>query len=102
MVDFITFFQASQNRNRIFHPGLLHLNLLETSFQCRILFDVFSVFVEGGGPDAVQFSTGQHRFQQIPCIHRSLCLSGSNDIMQFVYEEDDVTFRILDFLEDCF
>ena len=92
MVDFITFLQATQNRNRVFHPGLLHLNLLETSFQCRILFDVFSVFVEGGGPDAVQFSTSQHRFQQIPCIHRSLGLSGAHDIMQFVNEEDDVSF----------
>ena len=45
VVDFITLFQAAQNRNRGFHARLVHHHFLETALKSRVFFNVLAVFV---------------------------------------------------------
>ncbi len=53
MIRFKTVFKTTQDGDGIFHGRLLHHDPLETTLQCRILFNVFAVFVKGRGADAV-------------------------------------------------
>ena len=62
MVHFITLFQATQDGDRILHRRLIHHYRLETTLQRRILFNILPVLIQGGGTDAVQLASCQHRF----------------------------------------
>ncbi len=59
MVQFIFILQTAQNCDGILHSRLIHKNLLETTLQGGILFDILSVFIKGGCTDAVQFTAGK-------------------------------------------
>lgn len=61
-MDFVAFFQAAENGDRIFYRRLVNHDRLETAFEGGVFFDVFLVFVEGRSPDAAQVAAGQHRF----------------------------------------
>ena len=94
-----TFPQAAQDRDRVLHRRLFDQHRLEAALQGRVLFDVLPVFIQGGGADAVQFAPGQHRFQHVAGIHRALGLAGPDDGVQFVDEEDDPPFGLLDLVQ---
>ena len=51
VVRLVTLLQTTQDRNRVFHARFADEDLLEAAFQCRILFDVLSIFVERGRTD---------------------------------------------------
>ncbi len=53
--------QTTQNRDGILNGRLRYLNLLESSFQCLILFDVLAVLIIGCGTNALQLASCQHR-----------------------------------------
>ncbi len=61
---------------------------------------MFSVLVERGGPDAVEFPPCQHGFQDIACIHGSLSSSGTYHRMKLIDKEDDMALGLLNLLED--
>ena len=48
VVDLVTLFQATQNTDGVFHRRLSSIDLLETAFQCGVLFDVFAILIQGG------------------------------------------------------
>ena len=50
----------------------------------------------------MQFTSGKHRFQHIACIHGSVCLTGSDDQVKFIDEEDDLSLAFLYFFKDGF
>ena len=50
----------------------------------------------------MQFTSGKHRFQHIACIHRTVCLTGSDDQVKLIDEEYNLAFTFLHFFEDCF
>ena len=54
MMHFVTFLQSTQDCDRVFYARFSHHYRLKTPFQCRILFDIFAIFIEGGGPDRAQ------------------------------------------------
>ena len=64
-MGFIAFFQAAQNRNRIFNAWLADHHRLETPFKCGIFFDIFAIFVQRGRADGVQFAACQRRLEHI-------------------------------------
>ena len=101
MEYFIAFLQTTQNGDGILHSGLIHHDRLEPTFQSGILFDVLTVLVEGGGADAVQFTTGQHGLEEVACVHGALGLAGAHNGVQLIDEENDLAFTLLDFLEHC-
>ena len=95
----IAFFEAAQDRDRVFHARLADEHFLETTFQRRILLDVFAIFVERGRADAVQLAARERRFQHVARIHRAFGLAGADHRVQLVDEEDDVAFFFREILQ---
>ena len=67
----------------------------------RILFDVLAVLVQRGRADQAQLATGQHGLQHIAGIHRAFGRTRADDGVDLIDEGDDLTIRILDFVEDA-
>ena len=57
-----------QNLDGLLHGGGFHNHLLETPLQRTIFLNVLAVFIEGGRTDALDFSTGQSRFEHVARI----------------------------------
>src|SRR5699024_10130929 len=100
VVHLIALLQTPQYGNGIFHIRLGNLHFLEAAFERRILFDIFTVFIERRGTDAVQFTPGEHRFQHVPRVHCALCLAGADEHVDLIYEEDDTAVGFLNLFED--
>ena len=60
------------------------------------------VFVQRRGADAMQFAARQRRLQQVAGIHRAFGLSGADDGVQFVDEQNDAARLGLHFGEHGF
>ena len=101
MVHFVAFLQAPEDRDCVFHVGLIDKHLLEATFQGRIFFDVLAMFIQGGGPDAAQFTSGQHRLEQVAGIHGPTAGASPHHGMDFVDEQHNLPFRGGDLLEHC-
>ena len=101
VVRLVTLLQATQDGDGVFHARLAHEHLLETAFQCRILFDVLAVLVQRGRADQAQLATGQHRLQHIAGVHRAFGRTRADDGVNLVDEGDDLAVRVLDFVEDA-
>ena len=84
MEHFIPVLNTTQDGNRIFHGRLIYHNRLETTFQCRILLNVFPIFIQRCRTDTVQLTTRKHRLQHIARIHRALGLTSSDDCMNLI------------------
>ncbi len=92
MVHLVALLEATQDRHRVFLAGLVHLHLLETPLQRRILLDVLAVLVQGGGTDTVQLTPGQRRLEHVAGVHGALGLARTDHGVQFVDEQDDPPF----------
>mmetsp|Transcript_99926 Transcript_99926/g.279906 ORF Transcript_99926/g.279906 Transcript_99926/m.279906 type:complete len:411 (+) Transcript_99926:839-2071(+) len=100
MMGFVALHETAQHGNRICHRWFVHKDFLETSLESRILFNVLSVFFQGCSSDHSQFSTSQHRLQQVGSIHCPIRLSGPKDKMDLVHKEHHLSIGILDFIQD--
>ena len=60
MVRLVLIAQPAQNFDGFGHAGLLHVDGRKAAFQGGILFDIFSVFVDGGRADGLQLPACQH------------------------------------------
>ncbi len=69
VMHFVFFFQATQDGDSVFNAGLVHQHFLETPLQSSIFFDVFTVFVQCGRADAMQFAARQRRLEHVARIH---------------------------------
>ncbi len=54
---FIALFQATQDGDGILDRRLINQNGLETTLQCRILFDVLTVLIQSRSTDTTKFAT---------------------------------------------
>ena len=99
MVDLVAVFQSSQDGDRVFHRGLIHLNRLKAPLQRGILLDVLAVFIECRCAYAVQLAARQHGLEQVARVHRALGLARAHNSVQFVNEENDVALRLLNLFE---
>lgn len=63
----IPFSEASQDGDGRGDAGLVNIDLLEASLQGRVLLNVLAVLIKGGGANASQLATPQHRLQQVAC-----------------------------------
>ena len=98
-MDLELLFEASEYGYCILYRRLIDQHLLETSLESSVLFDVFSVLIECCRAYAVEFSSGQFRLEQIACVHRSFCPSGSDDIVDLIDEQYDLAVRLFDLTE---
>ncbi len=90
MVRFIAVAQPLQDFKRLFLAGLPDHDRLETTFECRVLFNVFPVFVRGGGADDLEVAARERGLQDIRGVGGALRGAGADDRVQLVDEEDDI------------
>ena len=102
MIYLIAFLQTTQNRYRIFHRRFVYHDRLETTLQCRVFLNILTVFIQCGGTDTVQFAPRQHRLQHIAGIQRSISLTGSNNRMQLINKQDDLSVAVLHIIQYSF
>lgn len=68
VVDLVFFFDPAQDGEGVGLGGFSHINWLETAFESLVFFDVFAVFVEGGGADGAHLAAGKGRLENIGCV----------------------------------
>ena len=98
--NLISLLQAAQDRDRILDGRLGDHDRLEPALEGGVLLDIFPVFVECRGADAVQLAPGQHRLEQVARVHGAVGLAGADDRMQLIDKEQDSAFALADFLQD--
>ena len=94
VIGFVVLCNAVQHLNGFVYGRLIDRYRLETAFQCRILFDIFAVFFKGGGTNNLYFPTGECRLQDICCIHGTLRISGTYQIVHLIDKQNDVAFLL--------
>ena len=102
VMQLIAFLEAAQNGNGIFQTGLLDHDRLETAFQSSVFLDIFAVFIQGGGADAVQFATRQHGFEQVAGIHRTFRSARADHGMELINKQNDAAVGTGNFFQHSF
>ena len=102
VVYLITILQTTKNGNRILYGRFFYHNRLETTFQSRILFNILTVFIQCGRADTMKLTTGQHRLEHITGIKGSVCLACTDNRMQLINKQDDLTITVLHILKHSF
>src|SRR5690606_36496873 len=70
---------------------------LEATRQSAILLNVLTIFIKGGGTNALDLSAGKCRLEHVGCVQRSRCATGTNDGVQLIDKEDYI-LRLLKFI----
>ena len=78
-MHFVPRLQSAQYADGILDGGFANIDLLKSSLERLILFDVFAVFVDGGGANAAELSSRERWLEEIGGVHGSRCGSGSYD-----------------------
>ena len=99
VVQFILFLDAAQDRDRVFDRRFFDQKRLEPAGEGRVFFDVFAVFVERGGANAVQFAAREGGLDEVGGIHRTVGFTRADEDVHFVDEKDDFTGGIGDFAQ---
>src|ERR1700722_5471830 len=99
-MHFIALFQATQNGDSVFDIGFADENYLEAALEGRIFFDIFAIFIERGGANGSQFSPSKGRLEHVGGIDGTFGRSGADQRVKLVNEEDNLTLRVFDFLEE--
>lgn len=77
-VEVVPLSETSQDGNGGGHAGLVHIHLLEAALKGRVLLNVLTVLIQGGGSNAPQLATTQHGLQQIACTSRQTLQSATH------------------------
>ena len=102
VVDLEAFLEAAQNRDGVLDARRLYEHRLETPLERRVFLYILAVLFERRRADAVQLAAREQRLQHVARVERAVGLSGSDYRVQLVYEEDDASVALLDFVEHCF
>ncbi len=102
MMHLVALFETAQDGDGVFDRGLIDQHLLEAAFERRVFFDVFAVFIEGGGAHAVQLAARQRGLQHVARIHGAFRLAGAHHGVQFVDEQDHLAFLFRQIVENRF
>jgi len=102
MVNLETILQPPEDRNGVFHRGLLHEHGLEPPRKGGILLDVLPVLVHSSGADAVKFSPRKHGFEHVSGVDGPLGGPRTDDSVEFVDEKNDPSIALFHFIEDGF
>src|SRR5208282_2640630 len=82
--------QALQNQNRLVHRRGFDFDGLKTAFERGVLLNVFAVFVQRGGADALHLAAAERGLDDVRGVHRAFRRTGADDGVQFVNEQNDV------------
>ena len=98
----ISLLQAPQDGDGLRRSRLIHHDHLETSFQCLVGLEIFLIFVQCCGTDRPQLAPGQCRFKNIGRIHCTGSPSGTDQRMNLIYEQDNLSLAVHNVLYDAF
>ena len=93
VVVFVALLQSTQNRNGVLDRRLIDHNLLKTTLQGLILFEIFLKFVERRRTNRAQLATCQSGFQDVGSVHRAIALTRTDQRVNLVNEEQNLTVR---------
>src|SRR5271168_3405833 len=99
MKTFVFGTQTFHNRNRIRRVGRTDEDWLEAPRHSRVFFEVLAVLRQRCGAEALHLTTSQSALHEVGSIKRTLCRSCTNDRVQFIDKEDDIT-RSVHFIEN--
>jgi hypothetical protein len=100
VMDLVPLLEAAQDRNRVLHGRLGHHYRLEPPLERGVLLDALAVLVQRRRADAPQLAACQGRLEQVRRVHGALGCSGTHDRVKLVDEEDDLSLRRLDLLQN--
>ncbi|MPM98525.1 hypothetical protein SDC9_145713 [bioreactor metagenome] len=61
VINLVALLEPAQDGNGVGYAGLVDHDGLKTPLQCRVLFDVQPIFVQGGRADTMELAACQHR-----------------------------------------
>ena len=99
VVRFVLFLQTAENGDRVLDRRLVDHHFLEAALKCGILFDILSVFVEGGRADHMKFASREGGLQHIAGIHAPLGLPRTDNGVELIDEENDLALLVRHFLQ---
>ena len=99
MVSLVAVAQALQHQDGIIHGWLFNVDRRKATLQSCVFLDVFVIFVQGGGTNALQLAARQGRFEHIGCVHGALRRTCSYNGVQLIDEQDNFTLSAFDFLQ---
>src|SRR5438270_711983 len=88
VMHLVLFFQAAQDRDRVFDIWLAHKHNLKTSFERGIFFNVLAIFVQCGCANGSQFPASERWLEHVGSINRALGCACAYERMQFVDEQN--------------
>ena len=86
MVVFVMKLDAPQDLYRLFIAGLFHSDRLQAALQGRVSLHVFSIVVQRGGADTLEFTSGQGGFEYIGSVNRAFGRACSHNCVYLVDE----------------
>ena len=98
VVGLVLVADALEDLDRVRHGGLVDLDRLEATLECRVLLEVLAVLVGGGGTDGLQLATSEHRLEDRRRVDGAFGRARADERVDLVDEEHDVAAR-LDLLE---
>ena len=103
MMTFVSVFQTTKNRNRIFDTWFINHHTLETTLERFIFFKILLIFIQGGSTDGSQFTTSQSRLQDIRRIHGTFTATAcTHQRMYLIDEQNNSTITIRYLFNDGF
>ena len=87
---FVFFTESSEDFHCLLGVWRFDGDALETPLKSGVLLDVFAVFVEGCGTDALDFTAREGGLEYVGSVDRAFSTTRTNERVQFVDEEDDV------------
>ena len=96
MVRLVALLQAAQDPDRVGDGGLADEDRLEPAFESRVLLDVRAVLVERGRADRAELASREHRLEHVARGDGALRRARSDDRVELVDEEDDLTLARCD------
>ena len=90
-MQLIFLFDPSQDRDRVSNAWLIDLHRLKPPRKRCVLLDVFAILIQSCGPNAVQFTARQSRFDQVCRVHCAITFASTHQSVHLVDEQQDFT-----------
>ncbi len=75
---------------------------MEPSLEGRVLLYVLPVLIQGGGSDTLEFPTREGGLEHVRGVHGTLGPAGTHQVMKLIDEENDLSRRLLDLVQNGF
>src|SRR3989344_3624954 len=100
MMEFVLFLETTEDGDGILEARFVDHDRLKAALQGGILFDVFSIFIDGCGTDQMKCTPSEGGLQYIRGVNGALGSTCPDQSMDFVNEENDLARCFFDLIHD--